>query len=174
MSLSSDLDSGVPGFLCSLLSDASFLTIPSETDKLLVQTDASADGLGACLSVIRNGEELPAALYSRKLTDTESRYAATELECLAVVEACRQFEAYLDGKPFLLQTDHKALESMHTSKLYNKRLARWALKLQGFLFSVVYMPGSANGNADGLSRQAWGIQGRQEHLLKLKMMGRSV
>ncbi len=143
------------GKLCSLLSDASFLTIPSETDKLLVQTDASADGLGACLSVIRNGEELPAAFYSRKLTDTESRYAATELECLAVVEACRQFEAHLDGKPFLLQTDHKALESMHTSKLYNKRLARWALKLQGFLFSVVYRPGSANGNADGLSRQAW-------------------
>ena len=72
-----------------------------------------------------------------------------------MVEACRQFEAHLDGKPFLLQTDHKALESMHTSKLHNKRLARWALKLQGFLFNVVYRPGSANGNADGLSRQGW-------------------
>ncbi len=66
------------GKLCLLLSDASFLTIPTQTDELLLQTDASAQGLGACLSILRNGEELPAGFYSRKLTDTESRYSATE------------------------------------------------------------------------------------------------
>ncbi len=111
------------GKLCSLLSDESFFTIPTQTYELLLQTDASANGLGTCLSILRNGEELPAAFHSRKLTDTEYRYSAPEWECLAVVEACRQFEAHLDGKPFLLQTDHKALESMHTSKLHNNRLA---------------------------------------------------
>ncbi len=54
--------------LCSMFSCAEFLTIPTGSDKLLVQTDASTVGIGGCLSV-----------YSRKLTDCESRYSATEL-----------------------------------------------------------------------------------------------
>ncbi len=59
--------------------------------------------------MIRNGVEFPSAFYSRKLIDCESRYSSTELECLAVVECLRQFEAHLDGRHFQLQTDHKAL-----------------------------------------------------------------
>ncbi len=72
--------------LCSMLSCAEFLTIATGSDKLLVQTDASTVGIGGCLSVIRNRVELPSTFYSRKLTSCESRYSATELECLAVVE----------------------------------------------------------------------------------------
>ena len=145
-----------------LLSDASFLTIPTQQDVLLVQTDASTVGISGCLSVVRDGKELPAIFYSRKLTGAETRYTATELECLAVVECVRQFEVHLDGHHFSLQTDHKALESLHRSKLQNKRLARWAMRLQGFDFSIQYRPGKANGNADGLSRQAWGPDGLEE------------
>ena len=110
----------------------------------------------------RPGQELPAAFYSRKLNDAETRYAATELECLAVVECVKQFEVHLDGKRFALQTDHKALESLHRSKLLNKRLARWAMRLQGFDFVISYRPGKANGNADGLSRQAWSPENDQQ------------
>lgn len=32
---------------------------------------------------------------------------------------------------------------------------RWALKLQPYSFEVQHRPGTQNGNADGLSRQAW-------------------
>ncbi len=75
-----------------------------------------------------------------------------------MVECLRQFEAHLDGRHFQLQTDHKALPFLNKSKLLNKRLARWALWLLDFDFSISYRPGSTNGNADGLSRQAWDIQ----------------
>lgn len=95
------------------------------------------------------------AFYSRQLHDAETRYSATEIECLAVGKAVRHFEVYLDGRHFRLQTDHRALEHLLTAKLQNWRLSRWALRLQDFSFSIQYWTGKVNGNTDGLSRQAW-------------------
>ena len=46
------------------------------------------------------------AYYSRQLQGAEANYAATELECLAVVAAVRHFETYLAGQEFELVTDH--------------------------------------------------------------------
>ena len=36
--------------------------------------------------------ELPVGFYSSQLKDAETRYATTELECLAIVEAVRHFD----------------------------------------------------------------------------------
>ena len=141
--------------LCSVLCSACTLHIPSPSDKFVLQTDASYAGIGGCLSVMRDGAELPVAFYSRQLRDPETRYSVTEVECLAVVESVRHFEVYLDGKLFVLQTDHRALEHLLMAKLVNKRLSRWALRLQGFSFTIVYRAGTANANADALSRQDW-------------------
>ena len=69
--------------LCALPS----LTLPVPSDQFVLQTDASGIGLGAVLSVTRDGEELPVAFYSRKLQPRECKYSATELEGLAVVAA---------------------------------------------------------------------------------------
>ena len=92
------------------------------------------------------------AFYSRQLRPAETRYTVTEIECLVAVEAIRHFQVYLDGRKFVLQIDHSALL---TAKLTHKRLMRWALQLQGLDFTIKYRKGSLNGNADGLSRQAW-------------------
>ena len=142
-------------YLCSVLCSACTPRIPSPSDKFVLQTDASYAGIGGCLSVMRDGAELPVAFYSRQLRDLETRFSVTEVECLAVVESVRHFEVYLDGQLFVLQTDHRALEQLLTAKLVNKRPSRWALRLQGFSFTIVYRPGTANANADALSRQDW-------------------
>ena len=139
-------------YLCNVLCSACVLHIPLPQDVFLLQTDASYDGLGACLSVIRNKEELPVAFFSRQLRDPETRYSATEIECLAVVEAIHHFEIFLDGQRFKVQTDHRALEHLFTAKLLNRRLSRWALHLQGFDFIMQYHAGKFNGNADAMSR----------------------
>lgn len=137
--------------LCSLPT----LTLPTHSDSFLLQTDASARGIGAVLNVIRDGEELPTAFYSRKLLPAESRYSATELEGLAIVSAIEHFGFYLVSKPFVVQTDQKALSFLHSAKHVNGRLAGWALRLQHYSFSITYRPGKDNQNADALSRQAW-------------------
>ena len=51
---------------------------------------------------------------------------------------------------------------MSSSQL-NRRLRRFALKLQGLDLKIEYRPGVANGNADGLSRQNWGNNDDDRH-----------
>ena len=137
------------------LCDACLLTVPDVSDLFRLHTDASGVGLGAVLSVVRGGVELPAAYFSKQLQGAQKRYSATELECLAVVSAIKHFEIYLAGQTFELVTDHQALKGMQSSSNHNRRLTRWALFLQDFSFKVTYRPGAENANADGLSRQCW-------------------
>ena len=56
-----------------------------------------------------------------------------------------------------IQTDHKALCYLMSSNCLNKRLRGFALSLQG-----LYQPGPENGDADGLSRQAWEVDVEDE------------
>ena len=134
--------------LCNLPS----LTLPVPADEFLLQTDASGVGLGAVLSVVRKGEELSVAFYSKKLLPRERRYSASELEGLAVVAAVQHFQPYLITHPFTVETDHRALVFLTSAQHKNGRLARWAMKLQPYSFTVRYRPGSLNANADVLSR----------------------
>lgn len=93
-----------------------------------------------------------AGYASRKRTQAESVYATVEKECLAVVWGVRKFEAYLYGRPFVLETDHQPLQYLHSAKLTNGRLMRWAMLLQPFLFSVRVIPGRDSVGEDFLSR----------------------
>ena len=141
--------------LKGLLCDVCALTIPSSEDCFSLNTDASGLGIGATLNVMRDGVEKPVAFFSRQLQGAQKHYTATELEGLAVFKSIFFFDHFLYGRKFLVHTDHQALVSLLKSKRLNKRLQGWVLKLMDFHFEIVYRPGSANGDADGLSRQAW-------------------
>ena len=68
------------------------------------------------------------------------------------MSAIMHFDAYLITHPFVLETDHRALLFLNSAKQGNGRLARWAMKLQPFAFSIRYKPGCQHINADSLSR----------------------
>lgn len=70
---------------------------------------------------------------------------------LEVVKTLEYFRHYLIGKPFILETDHRALEYLWSTENTNSRLLRWALKPQEFSFTPKYIKGEDNA-ADGLSR----------------------
>ena len=78
------------------------------TDTFVLVTDACLSGIAGVLCGCRNGEELTVSFYSRQLQDRETRYFATELECLAVVDSVKHFEVYLHGRSFMVHTDHRA------------------------------------------------------------------
>ena len=78
-----------------------------------------------------------------------------EKECLGIVTALKHFDVHLIGRKFVVVTDHKALRYLSTMSNANPRLTHWALAVQPFTFEVMHRPGRSNGNADGLSRQAW-------------------
>ena len=88
------------------LCNTCMLTIPNVSDQYRLHTDASGAGLGAVLSILRKGNELPVAYFSRQLHGAEAHYSSMELECLAVVFAVKHFEVYLAGREFELFTDH--------------------------------------------------------------------
>ena len=125
---------------------------PTCNGQFILQTDWSSQAVAAVLCQRQNGQEHPIAYASRALTPAERNYSVTEGECLAVVWASAHFRQYLWGSKFILQTDHAALRWLMQTKDLTGRLARWALKLQEHDFEVRYRPGSANANADALTR----------------------
>ena len=142
-------------FFKSKFSNVTILCVPSHTDTFILHTDASSLGVGEVLSIQQKGKEIPTAFFSRQLRGAERNYSTTEWEALAIVTAIHHFLPLLYGNRFTVVTDHKPLTSLMTSRTLNKRLHGWALKLAEFDFQIVYRSGDLNGNADGLSRQAW-------------------
>ena len=128
------------------------LKLPDPYKTFSVTCDASKVAVGYVLEQEEDGELRPICFGSRKLKPAERNYSATELECLAVVEAVRAFRAYLLGKEFILQTDHQALKWLLTHTNPEGRLWRWVYKLSEFSFSVEHRPGKGNLVADALSR----------------------
>ena len=117
------------------------LTIPSQEDCFSLHTDASGLGIGATLNVMREGEELPVAYFSKQLQGAQRHYSATELEGLAVFKAVNFFDHFLYGHHFTIITDHSALVYLLKSKRLNKRLYGWMLCLMDFSFTIQYKPG---------------------------------
>ena len=121
-----------------------------------VTTDASRSGLGATLSQVQpDGSRRLVAAASRSLTGAESRYACIELECLAIAWALERFATYLTGLTFSLETDHKPLVPILTTKdisSLSPRLQRFRLRLRAFDYEIQHIPGTQNVTADMFSR----------------------
>ena len=134
--------------LCS----SPILKLPDVSQPFVLRTDADGKQVGATLFQEHEGELFPCAYASKKLNPAEKNYATVERECLAIVWGIRKFESFLYGRKFTLDTDHSSLRYLHSAKLANSRLMRWALLLQAFQFHVRSIPGSENLCADYLSR----------------------
>lgn len=134
-----------------LLSHAPVLAFFDPSVNIEIETDASKDGLGACL--LQNGH--PIAFSSRSLTKSEVKYAQIEKETLAIDFACQKFHYLIYGvKNVLVHSDHKPLVSIFQKDLYNvtPRLQRLRLRLLKYDLNVTYKPGKYLYIADTLSR----------------------
>ena len=134
------------------ISSPPILRLPDFSKEILLQTDASNDGLGAVLLQEEDDTKHHIAFASRKLLDREKNYACIERECLAVVWGIQKFQNYLYGRHFILEVDHQPLQYLGKTQYQNGRLMRWALALQPYHFTVHAIKGSENVGADFLSR----------------------
>lgn len=135
------------------LSTAPVLIHPDYSKRFIVQCDASKVGIGAVLAQEDEyGIERPIAYMSKKLNGAQRNYSVTELECLAVVLAIKKFRIYIEGHEFIIVTDHASLKWLMRQKDLSGRLARWALKLQGYNFNIIHRRGKDNLVPDALSR----------------------
>ncbi|UYV81835.1 hypothetical protein LAZ67_20002653, partial [Cordylochernes scorpioides] len=118
---------------------------------------SSSYGLGAVLKQEHEANEWrPVAFASRTLTKTEQGYAQIEKEALAITWACERFKDFVVGKTFLIETDHKPLVPIFTTKDLNDltpRLQRYRMRMLQFSFHIFHTPGKDLITADALSRQ---------------------
>ena len=118
-----------------------------------LQTDSSDRGIGAVLLQMFEGKEMPIMFLSKKLLAREQRYSTIEKECLAIVRAISVLREYLEGREFVIESDHFPLQWLNKMKGQNQRLLRWSLLLQEFTFKIQHIKGRDNKIADTLSRQ---------------------
>ena len=84
-------------------------------------------------------------------------YCTTRKELAAVIYALKKFRHYvLDGKLFLLRTDHGALTSLFKVPVPIQQQARYLSFLADYNFEIQHRAGSQHGNSDGLSRRPCG------------------
>jgi hypothetical protein len=124
---------------------------------VIIETDASDFALGAVLSQRDQENRLhPVAFHSRKFTPAEINYEIHDKELLAIVDAFKHWRRYCEGALHQVQvfSDHQNLEYFTTTKVLNRRQARWAQELAGIDFKIYYRPGSQNGKPDALSRRS--------------------
>lgn len=100
-------------------------------------SDASNYALGATLEQQEMERWKPVAYVSRRLNDTEGRYAIIVMEALGILWSCLKFQDFILGKNFLVVTDHKPLVSILKQKPLDElspRLQRVKMKLMRFVF----------------------------------------
>ncbi|CAF2136424.1 unnamed protein product [Rotaria magnacalcarata] len=138
--------------LKKILTDDLILRIPDKNLPFKIQTDASKIGIGAVLMQVHSNGDLPIAYLSKKFTTTQMNWPATEQECYAIIFAIEKWHKYLDGRPFIIETDHKPLLPFNMKQQLNSKCERWRLKLQQYQFTIRYIKGKHNTVADYLSR----------------------
>jgi len=142
--------------LKSRFTQAPILAHFNPTRPVILETDASDCAIGAVLSQRGNDNRLhPVAFHSRKFQPTEINYDIHDKELLAIVDAFKHWLRYCEGAENQIQvfTDHHNLEYFTTTKVLNRRQARWAEQLAGINFRIYYRPGTQNGKPDALSRR---------------------
>ena len=110
----------------------------NRTKLVTVQVDASLRGLGVCLIQKHNGEDQLITFASKSLTDAETRYVNIERELLAIVFACQCFSTYLLGRSFIVDSNHKPLNTIAMKNFANTlpHLQRMLLELQRYNVTI--------------------------------------
>ena len=116
----------------------------------VLQTDASINGLGACLLQ----DEKLVYFTSKALTEVQWGCVAIELESLPLAWSMERFCHFLHGNQFILETDQKPLETILARSLNQAtpRLQRILIRTMPYNFTVHCLPGLKNQLANCLSR----------------------
>jgi hypothetical protein len=137
-----------------LLAAAVPLQHPAQNAELSLATDASDMSIGGVMHQKSGDHWRPLGFFSRKLSDTESRYSTFDRELLAAFAAIRHFRHFCEGRSFQLWTDHKPLVTAlsRVSVPISPHQQRHLAFISEINVQMLYLSGLKNVVADFLSR----------------------
>ncbi|MBW0575969.1 hypothetical protein O181_115684 [Austropuccinia psidii MF-1] len=116
------------------LTTAPLLLMPDFKLPFKLYIDASGDGLGAALHQVQiiNDKPVEGAIcfISTQIKPTESRYEASEMECLCLVWALEKLNYFLEGCVFEVITDCTAVKSLLNMKTPKEHMLRWQIAIK--------------------------------------------
>ena len=121
---------------------------------IVIRSDASDHAVGAVLFQIycdsNRAVHQPIAFASHKFSGAAVNWDTFKQEAYALYYAVVQFNYYLRGKSFVIETDHRNLVWMKSSQV--PIVVRWRVFLQSFIFEIRHIPGKNKTVADWISR----------------------
>lgn len=138
------------------LAQATLLEHPQHDALTSIMVDASGVAVGAVVEQYLGGAWKPLGIFSKKLTNTEQRYSAFGRELLAAYVAGKHFQYFLEGRQFIIFTDHKLLTHAFQAarNSYSPREVRHLAFLAEYSTDIRHVKGTQNIPADTLSRIA--------------------
>jgi transposase InsO family protein len=138
----------------SALSEAALLAHPLMDAPLRLTTDASDSAIGGVLEQQLEDNWQPLGFFSKKLNNAQRGYSTYDRELLAIYEGIKHFRHALEGRAFVVQTDHKPLiYAFHQrSDKASPRQLRHLDFIGQFTTAIEYISGENNVVADTLSR----------------------
>lgn len=137
------------------LQEAVTLFHPLREAPLALMTDASNIGVGAVLQQKVSNMWKPLGYFSKKLTETQTRYSTYDRELLAIFMAMKHFRNMYEGRPLTIFTDHKPLIYAFTksnSSSDSPRRVRQLAFISEFTTDIRHISGEENVVSDTLSR----------------------
>lgn len=128
--------------LKSVLARDCMLAIFNPTAPIRLLVDASNIAVAGILEQQEKGNWRAISYFGQKLTSYQRNYTTQEKECLAVYLCVKKYRHYLEGKPFLVISDHHALCSLSKRSFRLDRLCRWQTALSQFDYKIVYSKGA--------------------------------
>ncbi|GFX24854.1 hypothetical protein TNCV_4489451 [Trichonephila clavipes] len=91
------------------LAHVTLLSFHDPNLQLALFTDASNFAIGSVLQQFEAGSWKPISFFSKKLTEAQKNYSTYDRELLGMYLPVKQFKHLLEGRNFVIYTDHKPI-----------------------------------------------------------------
>ena len=133
--------------LKKVMASPQVLTLPDFSKPFELECDASGQGIG----VVLQQEGRPVAFTSQALGPKNQALSTYERELIAIVHAIKKWQNYLQGRHFIIRTDHNSLKYFLNHRANTAFQQKWVSKLLGYDYEIQYKHGKDNVVADALS-----------------------
>ena len=137
----------------------------------VVETDASDYvSVGILSQIADDGLLHPVAFFSKKHFPAECNYEIYNKELMVIIRSFEEWRPHLESAKGIIEVlcDYKNLEYFMTTKILNRRQARWSEFLSRFNFKINFRTGKAGGKPDALTRRSGDLPKEGDKRLKIQ------